>query len=184
MGRSIISVLRCGLRPGWGSDFLPSLWGMHIFLASLSLSGTSDVPPSIANESGVEVPSASSGKSLFLPRFEETLGSRSSPPRRGGARPCRLTAGRWVTTAESFLNPSGYLLSGLVGLRISLWRLTLSVRASEFTDIFSDFLSVSITLFFDLGSNALEIFGSDMSDSLSIFSFELPRRSSTCPAGG
>ena len=44
------------------------------------------------------------------------------------------------------------------------------MRASEFTDIFSDFLSVSITLFFDLGSNALEIFGSDVSDSLNIFS--------------
>ena len=44
------------------------------------------------------------------------------------------------------------------------------MRASEFVDIFSDFLLVSITLFFDLGSNALEIFGSDVSDSLNIFS--------------
>ena len=48
----------------------------------------------------------------------------------------------------------------------------LSVRASAGLDIFSDFFSVGITLFLDLGRNAIKVFGADVTDGLIIFSIE------------
>ena len=172
MGRSIISVLRCGLRPGWGSDFLPSLWGMGIFSFLPSLFIASESLLSVSSSSYVNGPSPSRSKSLVLPRFEETLSSRSYSPRREGARPCRLTAGRWVTTAESLLDSRTYSLSRLVGFRVPVRWVTLSVSASEFTNIFSNVTIARITLFFDLGRNAVKVFGSDVTNSLNILSLE------------
>ena len=48
----------------------------------------------------------------------------------------------------------------------------LSVRASEFFDIFSDFIVAGITFFLDLLRNAVEVFGTDVTNSLIIVSFE------------